>query len=231
MLPLAMQFSKLQAANDVNPSVVVGGPFTTAGNVCVVETLCRWSIKKQELAHRLLRLATDHVVSVVAHWVEVFGTGRVNVQIWEPLASNQIISPKQFENLILPYQIELHEKILALGIKMILCHICGEQNLNLPCWAQVPMGDPGIISIGKEVEIDTAIEHFGKDHIVAGNIEPTILQTGTPQEVYEVCGRAIGKGKHAPRGYALMQGCEVPVNTPPYNLYMMKKAVEDFGGY
>jgi len=231
MLPLAMQFSKLQAENQMSPSVVVGGPFTVAGNICVVETLCRWSIKKPDLAHRLLRLATDHVVSVVAHWVETFGKGRVSVQIWEPLASNQIISPKQFEKLVLPYQVELHEKILALGIKVILCHICGEQNLNLPCWAQVPMGDPGIISIGKEVEIDTALEHFGEDHIVAGNIEPTILQAGTPREVYEVCGRAIEKGKHAPRGYALMQGCEVPVNTPPYNLYMMKKATEDFGQY
>ena len=132
MLPLAMQFSKIQEKNHVSPSVVVGGPFTIAGNIAPVETLCRWSIKKPELAHRLLRLATDHVVSVVGHWVEVFGTGRVRVQIWEPLASNQIISPRQFEKLILPYQIELHEKILALDIKLILCHICVEQNLNLP---------------------------------------------------------------------------------------------------
>jgi uroporphyrinogen-III decarboxylase len=43
--------------------------------------------------------------------------------------------------------------------------------------------------------------------------------------------QAIEKGKHAPRGYALMQGCEVPVNTPLYNLYIMKKAVNNFGWY
>jgi uroporphyrinogen decarboxylase len=231
MLPLAMQFSRVQVENQVDPSVVVGGPFTIAGNITPVENLCRWSIKKPELAHRLLRSATDHVVSVVAHWVEVFGTGRVRVQIWEPLASNQIISPKQFEKLVLPYQIELHEKILALGIRLILCHICGEQNRNLPYWAQVPMGNPGIISVGKEVEIDAAIEHFGNDHIVAGNIEPALLQEATAQEVYETCRRAVEKGKRAPRGFALMQGCEVPVHTPPYNLYVMGKAAEDFGRY
>jgi hypothetical protein len=28
-----------------------------------------------------------------------------------------------------------------------------------------------------------------------------------------------------------MQGCEVPVNTPPYNLYTMRKAIDDFGWY
>ena len=37
--------------------------------------------------------------------------------------------------------------------------------------------------------------------------------------------------KHTLRGYALMQGCEVPGNTPPYNLDIMKKAVSDFVWY
>ena len=34
-----------------------------------------------------------------------------------------------------------------------------------------------------------------------------------------------------PRGYALMQGCEVPVDTPPENLHAMKKAADDHGWY
>jgi hypothetical protein len=54
---------------------------------------------------------------------------------------------------------------------------------------------------------------------------------GTPGAVYELCREAIAKGRRAPGGYALMQGCEVPANTPPYNLYVMRKAVEDFGSY
>ncbi|MFC1902148.1 uroporphyrinogen decarboxylase family protein [Chloroflexota bacterium] len=231
MLPLAMQFSRLQDEHGFSPSVVVGGPFTIAGNVCAVETLCRWLIKKPELVHRLLRLATDHVLDIARYWIDTFGAGRVAFQIWEPLATNQIISPPQFEKFVLPYQVELHEKILAMQIKSLLCHVCGEQNLNLPYWAQVPMGDAGIVSIGREIDIATAVEYFGDTSVIAGNIEPAILQTGTPAEIYEVCRRAIEEGKHAPRGYALMQGCEVPVNTPPYNLYTMKRAVDDFGGY
>lgn len=231
ILPLAMQFSRLQEKDGLSPSVVVGGPFTIAGNVCVVDTLCRWLIKKPEMAHRLLRLATDHVLDIAKYWIDTFGKGRVNIQIWEPLATNQIISPKQFETFVLPYQTELHEKILGMGIKTILCHICGEQSLNLPYWAEVPMGDPGIVSVGKEIDITTAIEYFGDTSVIAGNIEPALLQTGTPQKIYEGCRQAIEKGKEAPRGYALMQGCEVPVNTPPYNLYTMKRAVDDFGWY
>ena len=58
-----------------------------------------------------------------------------------------------------------------------------------------------------------------------------MLQTGTPGEIYELCRQAIEKGKRAPRGYLLMPGCEMAVNTPPDNLYAMKKAIEDFGNY
>lgn len=231
MLPLMMQFSRLQVSNGLEPSVVVAGPFTLAGNICPVDTLCRWLIKKQDLVRHLLRLATDHVVDVAQLWVDTFGVQRVNIQVWEPLASNQIISPKHFERLVLPYQVELHEKLLAMGIKHILCHICGEQNENLPYWADVPMGDFGIVSIGTEIDITTAIQYFGNKYIIAGNIEPAILQTGRPTEIYNLCREAIEKGKFAPRGFALMQGCEVPVNTPPYNLYTMTKAVHDFGYY
>lgn len=231
MLPLAMEFSQLQIKSGIAPSLVIGGPFTVAGNICAPHTLCRWSIKKPDLAHRLLRLATEHLVQVAGLWVDTFGKDRVHVQVWEPLASNQLISPRQFEQFVLPYHAEFHERILAKGIGPILCHICGEQNMNLPLWAKVPMGDQGIISIGKEVDIETAADYFGDRCVIAGNIEPAILQTGTPAEIYELCRIAIEKGKRAPKGFALMQGCEVPVNAPPYHLYVMRKAVEDFGYY
>jgi uroporphyrinogen decarboxylase len=230
MLPLAMEFSRIQEKNGMIPSVVVGGPLTIAANICPVDILCRWTIKRPELVQRLLRLATDHILDIARYWIDTFGRERVGIQIWEPVATNDIISPGQFENLVLPYQIELHEKLLGMGILYILCHICGEQNLNLPAWATVPMGQ-GIVSVGKEVDIDTAIKYFGDKCAIAGNIEPALLQTRTPDEIYELCRSAIAKGKHAPHGYALMPGCEVPVNTAPDNLYAMKKAIDEFGWY
>jgi uroporphyrinogen decarboxylase len=104
--------------------------------------------------------------------------------------------------------------------------------LNLQYWAQIPMGNPGLASISPEVDLTTAIRHFGDTCVIAGNVEPQVIQNGTPQQVYELCKEAILKAKHAaPRGYMLMAGCEVPVMAPPYNFYMMKKAVDDFGWY
>ena len=230
-LPVAMEFSRLQSERGAPITLVFGGNFTIAGNICPVEILCRWMLKKPELVQRVLRLATDHIVDVVRYWVDTFGSERVIVQIWEPLASNDIISPRQFQRFVLPYLQESGQKILSMGIKHIFYHICGEQNLNLPYWTQVPMGNPGICSVGSQIEIDTAVKYLGDTAIIAGNIEPHIIQTAKPQQVYELCKRAIEAGKKAPRGFMLMSGCETPPDTPPYNVFMMRKAIDDFGWY
>lgn len=122
--------------------------------------------------------------------------------------------------------------MLALGVKRFFnCHICGEEYLNLPYWAQLPMGDPGIVSFDHQVDLTTAIEYFGETCIIAGNVDSGILQTGTPQQVYEHSRRCIEKGRRSPRGFMLSADCEVPPMSPPYNVYMMRKAIDDFGWY
>jgi uroporphyrinogen decarboxylase len=196
-----------------------------------VEKLCRWMLKKPELVHRIMRVATQHIVAVAKYWADTFGSERVVVQMWEPLASNDIISPRQFREFVLPYLQESSQKILDMGIKHLFFHVCGKQSLNLPYWAQVPLGNPGICSIGSQIEITEAIKYLGDKSIIAGNIEPRILQTAKPQEVYDLCKIAIEEGKKAPRGFMLMSGCETPPDTPPYNVFVMKKAIDDFGWY
>ena len=147
------------------------------------------------------------------------------------IETNKLYSPKQFETFGFPYLSEIHDHLTSQGTSIVLSHICGEQNLNLPYWAKVPMGNPGICSIGSQIEIATAIEHLGDKAIIAGNVEPHILQTAEPEQVYELCRQAIIMGKKAPHGFMLMSGCETPPDTPPYNVYMMRKAIDDFGWY
>ena len=230
-LPLAMEFSKLQQQNGAPITVILGGNFSVAGNICPPSTLCRWMLKKPDAAHRLLRLASDHILDVVRLWADTFGAENVIPNLWEPIAANDIISPKQFEQFALPYIKETNEQMLAMGIKHILYHICGEQNANMPLWAQIPMGDPGLVTFGHQVSLSTAIKYFGDNCIILGNVDSSLIQTGTPQQVYEACRDAILEAKSAPRGFMLMSGCELPPMSAPFNVYMMKKAIQDFGHY
>jgi uroporphyrinogen decarboxylase len=167
----------------------------------------------------------------MSYWVEVFGPENILCMDAAPTESNQVISPKVFETFALPYTFELHEKTLAMGARMFTTHVCGDQDLNLEYWQQIPMGNPGVMSFGHEVDLDKLKRMFGERCVIAGNVEPARIQFGTAAEVYELCRHAILKGKDSPRGYILMSGCELAPDTPPYNLYVMKKTVEDFGYY
>ena len=64
-----------------------------------------------------------------------------------------------------------------------------------------------------------------------GNIEPAIIQTATPEEVYELTRKVIEKGKKCPGGFMLAPGCELPPRAPEENLWAIMQAVSDFGWY
>jgi len=231
-LPIGIEFSKMQRRHGMPAMPPSAGPFNMAGNIVGAEKWCRWLIKKPDLCHHLLRLTVEHRIQVLEYWIETFGPGNVQARDGAAIESNQLISPKQFKVFAFPYIKELHERILAMPVvKCIPTHICGEQNLNAPYWAEVDYGDPGMCSFGHEVDIDYAIELFGDKNIIMGNVNPTIIQLGRPEEVYEECRKCIEKGKKAPRGFILMSGCEVPAKAPPYNIWIMRKAVSDFGRY
>ncbi|MGB9627098.1 MAG: uroporphyrinogen decarboxylase family protein [Thermodesulfobacteriota bacterium] len=206
------------------------GPMDSAGAVIGIEKTCRWMIKKPELIHHAFRIFTDFKVALAKLYADLFGPERLIPQVGGPSHSNQIISPRQFEQFCLPYIRELHDKLREMGYKHFFFHCCGEQNANLPFWAKCEMGDPGIISVGHEIDLLKVAEYFPKD-IAFGNLEPAIIQIGPPEKVYEISKEIILKGKNIPGGFIFSAGCELPPKAPPYNVWMMTKAVNDFGWY
>ena len=230
LVPLFMRNSRLQEQYGRPISLPTSGTLTRVGYLTGVERMCRWMIKKPELVHRLCRLVTDLNLAMAKYWVDTFGPERIIGFTGAPTEANQIISAKHFEEFALPYQKEVHERIFAMGVKHTYTHICGEQNLNLPYWAQIPMGDPGIVSFGHEVDLEDASRYFPND-IILGNVEPAAIQMGTPEQVYELSRMCIEKGKKHPAGFVLGPGCELAAKAPPYNVWMMRKAINDFGWY
>ena len=234
-IPIKIAFSRLSSKERLeNQPFSVdgfgGGCFTLAANIAGVERFLRWLLKKPEVAHRLLRLAADFKIALAQYWKDHFGVDGVLPRGGEATASNQMISPKQFETFVLPYMQETQETILAMGYKTTYAHVCGEQNLNLPFWAEVPFGDPGIISIGHEVKLETAGQYFPND-IILGNLDPAIIQSGTPEDVYEATRQNVEEGKRLKGGYIFSPGCQLPPRADPENVMAMTRAVNDFGWY
>jgi uroporphyrinogen decarboxylase len=230
-IPLWLEFAKLQAAHGLPVTFCSRSAFTMAGNMCGLERLCRWLIKKPELAERAMRFAIDHIFNVMGYWVNTFGHEKVYVFLASPSEANQVISPKHFETFVLPFHAEYQDRLRALGIEHFLWHICGDQNLNLPCLADLgSWTHPSILTFGHEVDLEVAARFF-PDDIILGNIEPAIMQIGGPQQVYDLSKAAIKKGRKAPGGFVLGPGCTLPPFAPPVNVFAMTKAVNDFGWY
>jgi uroporphyrinogen decarboxylase len=206
------------------------GPMDSAGAIMGIERTCKWLIKKPSLIHQAFRVFADFKIDLAKLWADTFGVERLIPMVGGPSHSNQIISPKQFEEFCLPYIKEQHQKMREMGYRHFFFHCCGEQKLNLPLWAKCDMGDPGIISVGHEIDLGAVAKHFPKD-IAFGNLESTIIQVGTPERVYETSKEIILKGKGIPGGFIFSTGCELPPKAPPYNVWMMTKAVNDFGWY
>lgn len=230
-IPLVMEFAALQDKHGLPVTFSSGSVLKVVQSLTGAETMCRWMMRKPELIHRLCRLVADFHIAVARHVVRIFGRPeRIIPLTAAPVESNQMISPNHFREFSLPYQKKVYEEILGMGVKHINTHICGDQNLNLPCWAEMPLGDPGILSFGHEVDMETASGYF-PDHIIVGNVDTSVIQSGEPEEVYELSRVCIEKGKKHPGGFALAPGCELPPLAPPFNVWMMRKAINDFGWY
>lgn len=230
-IPFSMEFANLQKKFGMFIQPHIGDPFLMAGNVCAPENLLRWVGKRPKAVHRLMRVVTDFLLQVLEYWVDTFGSEHILPWMPSSTSSNYLISARDFEEFVFPYMKEITEKGLNMGIKHFHCHICGNHNDNLSLLAQVPRGNPGIITFGPEVDLADAIRFFGDTCIIGGNVSPALIQTGSPQEVYEAARQCIEKGKRAPRGFVLMSGCDTPPMAPPYNVYVLSKAVEVFGRY
>jgi uroporphyrinogen decarboxylase len=234
--PLMMEFCKLgqQERLDNEPFNVVcfpgTGPFTGTANIPGVDNFTKWMYKAPKAVKHLLRLGTDFYISVAELWKETFGTEGVLPMMGEPTPSNALISPKQFEEFALPQLKEVADGLLGMGFKHIWVHICGDHNLNLPHWAKINFGDPGIISTPHEIPVEKMAEYFPND-IIFGNLEPAIVQIRTPDEVYEATREIVEAGKRLKQGFIFSQGCELPPMSPIENVKAMCQAVEDYGYY
>lgn len=233
-VPHEMAFAKMQEAEGSEIAFICGTPFTHAANLFGVPNFLECVLIDPDMAHAALRKMTDHILQVAEYFIDTFGRGRVLARAVSPTESNALISPKILEEFSMPYVKELNSKVLAMGAKAVYIHMCGDHNLNLPQWAQVPFrqeGMRGMISVGKETALEDAAKFFPED-VICGNLDPAIIMNGTAEEVYKASCEIIEKGKALlPGRFEFMAGCEVGPGSPEENVRMMVKAVNDVGWY
>ncbi len=229
-LPIALGIARKQAEYGMPITLQVGAPLTWGGSVIGEERMMNWLIKKPDLVHIVMDKVSEFLIKVAEYYVKEFGAERLMAFHGAATETNKLISPKQFEAFSLPYLQRVNRACIDMGINTWFIHICGEQNKNLKFWQQVPMTKQTVVSVGREVDLITAMEMF-PDQIVAGNVDPTLIQEGRAEEVFEQSRECIEKAKYHKGGYVLMAGCDVPPHAPPVNVFQLVKAAREFGRY
>jgi uroporphyrinogen decarboxylase len=205
-------------SREVGHRLMVGssawGPFTYAGHLFGVERLMRSIYKDKAAVHEVLAFAAELSYQYLAPFVDN-GAGIISVA--DPTASGDLISRKQFETFVLPYQQRVIQRIKAKGAEMLV-HICGFTTDRLDLVART---GAGIVSVDYKVDLAQAAPILEGKMAFAGNMNPVaVMQVSDPKGVEEACLSCIRKA--GPRSsHILMPGCDIPPQVPLDNIRAM----------
>ncbi len=229
----AMRWMKKSVEKKEMPAFFMsGGWLTNLDKFVAIQTLMLWLRSDPGLVKKLLAITVEFATRQAELIIKEMGTDWIALDAM-PTDSNTLISPKTFEDVVLPSAKAVHQKVLDLGVPAWVSHYCSNQNGNIKAGLidKIPLGKQGIIHFGPEVDLKVVVERFGKQYIVCGNVDPPSMLLQSFDQVVQLAKADIEKGKNSPRGYILGVGCEAPPRAPTANYYALIKASREYGKY
>ena len=218
----AMKYLVDEVGDEIGCSVGIVGAFTNAFFLLGVEKTLRAIHKNPEAVHQLCRVSLETSKAFAEAAIKI----GMNPAISEPMSSCTVVSPQVFREFSLPYLQELVDFIKSQG-KGAMIHVCGQTNR---IWTDLAaMGIAGM-SIDNVASISECKQAIGSQTKILGNVDPGgIMYAATPLDVRLKTLECIRDGYDSPRGYVVMSGCSLPVETPPENIQMMIDTTREVG--
>ena len=189
------------------------GPFTLAlhlrGSAFIMDMM-----KKPDEAHKVLEYCAE-ITRRMGEWY--METGAHVVAVVDPMTSQ--IAPKHFEAFVTPYVKPVIDEVHGKGgIVTLFC--CGNATKNIELMMK---SKPDAIAFDEQVDLQFVKDLADQYHVsFEGNIPlTTTLLFGSPRECVAVIKKRIEIGGR--RGYILSPGCDLPYDTPFYNLEAVGK--------
>ena len=190
------------------------GPFTLAGQIMELNDLLKLSFKKPDKIAKLLGQMTDVIIQV-AKVYEKAGVDYLTVR--EMGATSDVLSPRVFKSLILPYLQRIFKEITVPNV----LHICGKTNDIVPFMLE---SGAKAISVDQKNDVAESRAKLGPKALIFGNYDPyNVLVAGTPELVRTTIGKCIDDGVSA-----VWPGCDIWPTVPPENV---KAMLDEIKGY
>ena len=191
------------------------GAFTCGANLVGTEQFMRWCMKKREAVSKVLEVTKQAAIAAANFALD---HGADYYVFAEPTSGPALLSPGQYEKIVVPIEKEIISKIKG----PVVLHICADTNDIIEMMCET--GAVGI-SIEEKADLKRAVEIAHKKGVkVFGNVATaTTLFSGTPEEVYKEAIKALENGTDF-----LCPGCGIAPRSPLENIVQMKKARDDF---
>ena len=196
------------------------GPFTLASRLVGTEAAMLAVIADPEGLTRVMDFCTEVIWALAERFLTHPDIAGINIS--EPTASCDLISPDTFRNMVAPQLSRLIDRVKQTG-KVVTMHICGDTTRLLD---QVAKLAPHGFSLEHKVSLERAKEVLGGRVCVLGNLSPTgVMLRGTPDDIRQQ-GRACLETWGPDPGYILTMGCDFPKETPYENLQALMSLKE-----
>ncbi len=155
---------------------------------------------------------------VITYWNLFLDAGVEHVSQAEPAASGDMISPRMFEDLVLPCLRNTNERIGDKPFSKMI-HICGNTTNFLDA---LPDTKADMFSMDYKVSLKIARGLLNGRMAFAGKMNPSdTMLSGSTRRVQEDCEACISDADWSRGGYIMMPGCDLPPNVPLENLQTM----------
>ena len=211
----ALRILKKEVGDQVAVGAYVLGPYGVAGAVDAVVDLSKMVIKNRDLVHKLLKVLTDYLAQEVKLYREA---GADYVCIREMTCATELLSPKVYEELILPHLQDLFSQIDHPRI----LHTCGDTDDDMIYMIKT---GADFISVEQKNHINQSREKMkGSGVRLMGNLDVfQLLAMSTPEEIDQQAKAVMGQGLDA-----LWPACDIWPEAPAKNIKAMVAAAKKY---
>jgi MtaA/CmuA family methyltransferase len=208
----ALSLLRRQYGDEVAIIGKVMGPWTISYHMAGTENFLLWSAIEPDKVRRFL----DVLKEVTVLFAKAQFQAGADVVVLADHATGDLVSPKTYQNFLLPIHKELVQRI---GGPLIL-HICGNCADRLRLFVEA-----GFDGYHFEWQVDAkeAVKVVNREMALVGNINnPTALYRGTPEDVQKQVRYSVEAGVDI-----IAPECAVPLQTPLRNLRAIVEAAQD----
>ncbi|WP_088225104.1 uroporphyrinogen decarboxylase family protein [Desulfosporosinus sp. FKB] len=218
----AMKYLIEELGDEVPCAGGIVGPFTNAFFLLGIERMSKLFFTNPEVIHRACEVSLETCIRYAQAIIDVGLTPTIS----EPMSSCTIVGPRHFREFGEPYIKKLVHYITNQG-NPVTMHICGKTE---KIWEDiVAMGIAGF-SVDNVVDLQKCKEQVGDRVKILGHVDPSaVMYAGTPADVRAAVIKCVQQAWDSPKGYVIMSGCSLPVETPFTNIEAMMETAREIG--